>query len=308
MRAQNPHYVAHEYMGREWHPMMFADVAARMRAAGCGYIGNALLHENVDSFSMPSGMVPLMREVSDPVLRETLRDFASCKAFRRDLYCRGGVPLSPMEHQCLLRDLTVVSLGRPPGERVAIQTPFGRLTGGDEIDRLLLAALEAGPATLAQLQACNGLEGVPFPELLEAVQLLMVGGYVHAALPASDPARSRAACARLNASIAETNRQCGEIRWLIAPAPGTAIGARVEETWAVAALLAGCPADVQALTATIAAGTSELRIQTAPEGHDADDPAAVERIIRDVVAGMLAHRIPALRRLGVLGADGRGGM
>ena len=60
----------------------------------CSFIGSATLSENVDALAAPAGMLPVLGEATDRVLHETLRDFASAQAFRRDLYRRGLSPRS----------------------------------------------------------------------------------------------------------------------------------------------------------------------------------------------------------------------
>lgn len=43
MRNHDPRYVAHEYLNRDWHPLMFSDIAGGIREARYNYIGSATL-------------------------------------------------------------------------------------------------------------------------------------------------------------------------------------------------------------------------------------------------------------------------
>ncbi len=85
IRRQDPRYIVHEYLNRDWHPLMFADIAEQMAEAKCRFIGSATLAENIDAIAVPPGVAPILAETRDIALRETLRDIGCAQAFRRDL-------------------------------------------------------------------------------------------------------------------------------------------------------------------------------------------------------------------------------
>ena len=81
-------YFAHEFLCAHWRPAMMAEVAAAMSKAKCIYVGNATLSDNVMHASVPPALQPLLAELQDPILVETIRDLAAAQSFRRDLYRR----------------------------------------------------------------------------------------------------------------------------------------------------------------------------------------------------------------------------
>src|SRR6185312_11204182 len=89
IRRQDARYIAHEYLNQDWHPLMFAEIAGEMAEAKCSYIGSATLAENIDNISVPPGVLPILAETRDQVLRETLRDIGCAQTFRRDLFRKG---------------------------------------------------------------------------------------------------------------------------------------------------------------------------------------------------------------------------
>lgn len=186
IRKQDARYIAHEFLNADWHPVMFADVANAMTDAKCGFIGSATLSENIDAVAVPAGVAPLMAEARSQVLRETLRDFGAGQGFRRDLYRRGVPPMSMAEHHALLDQLSIASTGLPVGEQVTIATSLGSLTGRPEIYRPLLAMVESGPISIAQIRQSPTFATRPLLELLQAVALLIAGGYVHPVLAGGD--------------------------------------------------------------------------------------------------------------------------
>ena len=87
-------YLAHEYLDEHWELLQFADAAARFGEAKLSYVCSATLTENLDQYAVPQDLQTLVAETDDPILKETIRDFAANKRFRRDLYARGSAALT----------------------------------------------------------------------------------------------------------------------------------------------------------------------------------------------------------------------
>ena len=102
IRKQDARYIAHEYLNQDWYPLMFTDIAGEMAEAKCRYIGSATLAENIDTVGVPPGLVPILAEIRDPLMRETLRDIGCAQAFRRDVYRKGIAPMPLPEQQAML--------------------------------------------------------------------------------------------------------------------------------------------------------------------------------------------------------------
>jgi SAM-dependent methyltransferase len=300
VRKQDARYIAHEFLNQHWQPLMFADVARDMSDAKCGYIGSATLSENIDAVSVPAGVVPLLNETRDPILRETLRDFGSGQGFRRDIYRRGVQPMAMAEHTAQVQKLTLQWTGLAAGEQVTIATPLGSVTGRPEIYRPLLAMLEAGPISVREMHATEPFAQRPMLELLQAVALLVSGGYAHPALPGGDSAQAQAASASMNRAVAAMNAVGGDLPRLVAPATGSALTVDLLETLVVGELLAGKPAELAPLVTTTLdlLGQSGRSVQR--EGHPVTDPGEARTIVTTVLRTMLDRRVPLLRRLGVL--------
>lgn len=130
MQRQDPRYLAHEYLGADWHPLMFADVADAMAGVKCGFIGSATLVENRDAMSVPPGCLALLEACADVRQQETLRDFARAgiptrrsARFRadrshragKDVTGRRGTASSGATEQACPRDSRP---GRPPEPHV----------------------------------------------------------------------------------------------------------------------------------------------------------------------------------------------
>ena len=300
LRKQDPRYIAHELLNADWHPVMFADIADAMAGAKCQYIGSATLAENIDAVSVPAGVQPLLGEAHDLRLRETLRDFGSAQGFRRDLYRRGTPPLPMSEHHRLLDAITLHWTGQPTAGDVTFATPLGNMTGNPDAYRPLLRALEAGPLPIAQARTIEPFASRPAVELLQAVALLISGGYAHPALPDDGSAESRRTTADLNRAVAEANASGSDMARLASPVLGTALTVDVTETMVVGALLTGHLPEVASLTATLESQLRRGGRTIQKDGQTVADPIEATTIATSIVRHVLDNRAPLLRRLGIL--------
>jgi SAM-dependent methyltransferase len=74
-------YLAHEFLNEAWEPMMFADVAAEMAEAKCGFVASAILSDNMNNASVPGTMAQLLQNTPDVTMRETCAIWATRRSF-----------------------------------------------------------------------------------------------------------------------------------------------------------------------------------------------------------------------------------
>jgi len=299
MRKSDDRYLAHELLGAHWHPLMAASVMDAMAAVKCQFLGSAALTDNIDVFAQPPGMVPLIAEASDARLRETLRDCGKAQAFRRDVYRRGVVPVSPTEHVALLDALSFVRIAALPVGDVSFTTDAGTLTGRPELYQPLLALLSSGPLTVAASRRTEAFATRPIGELMQAFMLLAGGGFVHPMLP--DPGAGQSATRALNRAIARANAYSLDMPRLAAPAIGSAIAADALETLVVGQLLDGAAADETALAGQVLEVLRRSGRRLERPGGVVDDPAEAVRLVGKLVGNTLGSRLDLLRMLGVVG-------
>lgn len=303
LRKHNPRYIAHEYLNRDWHPLMFAEVAAEMAEAKCRYIGSATFTDNIDNASVPANLVPILAEQRDPLVRETLRDLGCAQSFRRDLYRKGAAPLPGPEQQALLGRLLLAGFDKQmPEAGPSFATSLGSVTGRPEFYRPLLAMLASGPLGFQQLRESPPFTDSPVVDLMHAFAMLVASGYAHPMLPAGILRDGSDSARRLNQAIADANAKGAELSYLVAPAIGSVTEANLLETFLVAELLAGKPADAAALAAEVLAILGRSGRSMQEDGKPVTDPADAMRLSCSVVDGILERRLPLLNRLGILPA------
>jgi len=300
LRRQDPRYLAHEFLNQDWHPLMFAEVEAEMAECKCSYIGSATLTENIDAASVPQAMVPVLAETRDPVLRETLRDFACGQAFRRDLYRRGVAPLPSGEHRAMLDALVIAATGVTPPTPITFSTAIGTITGRQDIYQPIHDRLQLGPASVRDLQSAPPFVDRQPVELLQAVSLMIAGGYAHPVLPDGEAEGTRRSVLAVNRAVAEINAGGGDLAQVVVPLLGSSIQLDLVETLLLGELLANQPAEADQLASSLVALLERGGRTMQRDGKPLTDRAEARQMATDLARQFLDNRVPVLRRLGVL--------
>jgi SAM-dependent methyltransferase len=297
-------YVAHELLNRDWHPVMFPAVASAMAAVKCGYVGNATPQNNRTGLTVPAAMQPMFERIRDPRLRETVRDIACATNFRRDLFQRGPRRLSLAEQAARTGAIGVVRTFQPLPDPIAVRTALGPLTLDQRLGRALLEALGGAPETLSRLYRHASLAEWPAELVLEVATLLIGDNTLAPVVSGPLDAAAVAAAARLNALHATLFDQGYDRLFLACPALGGAWYADPRDILVLDELRHGHVADWRALTDTVLARVARTGRQLRQSGQTVTDLAAVREVVAGKVFEMLEHRLPVLRRLGVLDAAG----
>lgn len=225
-------YLAHEYLNNAWHPLYVTDVAADMAGVKLDYLGSASLLENFASLSMGAKGQELARQYSDPLLRELIKDYASNKQFRRDIYVRGARPQSEPRKRDVLARLGFAPLKPRAQMSFKFQTPLGEASGQDAIYTPIADAVGDGGAGFPDILAAAGGDT---GKALQAVAALTFSGQIHPTQPAVDPAPA----VRLNRAVAERALAGEAYRYLAAPGIGNGIAASDVDSVALSVLLSG---------------------------------------------------------------------
>jgi SAM-dependent methyltransferase len=308
MKAQDPRYLAHEFLNRDWHPVMFSDVAEAMQDARTNYIGSATTMENIDAVAVPEGVLPVLAKTTDAAVRETIRDIASAKNFRRDLWRKGGETLPVQEHLAMLDAVTLAWTGRTAETDVTFTGPIGTVTGQPDFYFPLLEAIRDAPKTIAQLRALPSVRDRQPGEFVQAALLLMGGGFAHPMLPGAGAAqrgsggreKTRDGAARLNVAIINRLRMGVDLHRLAAPHIGSSVGIEVMEGLVIGQLLDGASRDPDALIDGVLNDVARSGRSLLRDGKPLANPADNRVLVGETVRSVLARRLPVLRSLGVI--------
>lgn len=172
-------YLAHDFLTDYWRPQHCADLHRVVAQAEVTYIGSANCFENMDSLSVPGNVQPLLAGLATTALRETVKDAARNQNQRQDMFQKQPRAMAAEQHLATLDSLQFAALpSLPSAGEMSFATPIGKIPGPEKLFDPLLRALSAGPSSFAELRQLPAFAAEP-GILLQALQMLMWGAYVH---------------------------------------------------------------------------------------------------------------------------------
>lgn len=298
MLTMDRRYLAHEYLDEHWEPLHFSDVAARLGTADLSFIATATLSESLDACTVPHGILPLLKTIQDPVFAQTVRDYATNKIFRRDIFARGAVALSPAERRRMLAEFSFVLVVAREQMSFRFFTPGNELRGNEELYAPIADRLATGPAGFDDLLALAAFGESRIGMLIECVTLLVHSGQV---LPIVTPgATDTAPAVRFNRLIVEDARG-GIIRDnLASPLTRTGIAVNDFALLALTAWLDGKGADASSAAQHGLDVLNRLGRRPRRDQIPIEDDAEAVAFLAGHMRPILARSIPIMRRLGVV--------
>ena len=221
IKAQNRHYVAHEYFNQEWQPMAFADMAGWLEPAKLSYAASANPLENVEAVNLTRDAQTFLKEITDPMFRETARDFIINQQFRRDYWMKGTRRIPGLEQAEALRQLRLILV--TPRADVTLKAPgaMGEATMSEQIYNPILDVLaDQKPHSVSEIEKAVKSKSVTLAQVIEAAMVLT--GKADAVLVQSDSAASsaRKTSTSLNKHLMSMARGSAVISYLASPLTG----------------------------------------------------------------------------------------
>jgi hypothetical protein len=225
--AQDRHYLAHEYLNRDWLPMGFAEVAALMSEAKLEFATSATLLDHLDVVAFPDKAKKLLDEAKAPLLRETLRDYLINQRFRRDIFVKGLRRLNPEERDDRYSRTRFV-LRAPPEQLLGakVPMPFGEAELKPETYGALSSALaeqKFAPKSLEFLRQHPDCKQLRPAQFVNALRLLVSTGHLHVAQSEAAAALAAPRCRALNAHLLDRATHSDEGSVLASPITGSGV-------------------------------------------------------------------------------------
>jgi SAM-dependent methyltransferase len=183
-----PTYAAHEYLGGEWHPMYFADVATEMSARGLRFVGQLPLYLNYRDVTIPLTLMDVLSGVEDRFAFERLKDFAVNEFFRGDLYMKGGPARDAATAAAFLDETTFGTLVPAANVKREIRLRHHVLRYAGDLFDALVARLAERPATVKELASDPALTPFGPDAVRDAVLHLLLGEQITPMRAATGPA------------------------------------------------------------------------------------------------------------------------
>jgi SAM-dependent methyltransferase len=298
MLGMDRQYLAHEYLAEHGEPLQFSAVAELLGRADLAYAASAALLDNFDQYAVPQTVLPLVAQVADPILSETVRDFAANRRFRRDLFASGATELPTDEHRRLLSRLSFALA--VPRDRMVFKFlgPVSELTLKHEFHGVVADLLASKHASFDELLALPTFGDNATALLLDCLALLVHSGQA-LALVGSDRVDVRPA-QRFNRMIVERARAGRPYGHLASPIARTGVPADEISLLALAALFDGKAAEPSAAARHVLSMLGGLGRRPLRGNQPIDDDGEAIEFLAEHLKRVFDEQIPLWRRLGVL--------
>ena len=218
IKTQNRHYLAHEYFNRDWLPMHFATMADWLAPAKLQFACSANYLDHLDTINLTAEQRDLLKDIPDPMFRQSVRDFCVNQQFRKDYWVRGARHANKLEQaEALLQHRIVLTT---PRDQVSLKVTgsLGEATMTESIYAPILDLLaDYQPKTLGQLETALAAQNIRMPQLLEAVLLLNGAGHLAAVQDDEAARKAKKHCDALNTRIMSLARTSNDITYLASP-------------------------------------------------------------------------------------------
>lgn len=221
IKDMNRHYLAHEYFNEDWQPMYFSDFAEQISRAKMTFVCSAHPHDAVDSVNFTAEQQKFMGDISDPLFKETVRDYMVNQQFRRDFWVKGARKITNLERDKGLSNLRVMLISHRSDVSLKVTGGMGELNLRDDVYNPILDSLANHEiktlGELARELTTKGIIGAQLPEAL-----MMLAGVGHVVVVQSDEEidAARETAGKLNFHLMQKARSNNEINYLASPVTG----------------------------------------------------------------------------------------
>jgi SAM-dependent methyltransferase len=221
IKGQNRHYLAHEYFNRDWHPMHFATMAKWMESAKLTYACSAHYLDHLDAVNLTAEQQAFLKDIHDPMFKQTVRDFMVNQQFRRDYWVKGARQLPPLEQAQGLRDQRLIMTAHRPDVSLKVMGALGEATFTENIYAPILDLMaDHRIRSLAQIEQAVKDTGITFAQLIQAVMVLCGNGTFSAVQDDTASNKAKKHTDKLNTHLMLKARSSNGITFLASPVTG----------------------------------------------------------------------------------------
>lgn len=293
--GQDLHYVAHEYFNKEWNVLHFADVVDELNAAKLNFVGSAYLPEQFDRFAVGDERLSLLQSVTDPVMKEMVKDFMMSSQFRRDIFVRGAAKMNSAQHNPQIQQLRIAPA--MPRDKIdwKMKAPGGEIGLKIEVYEPIYEAIAKGPKTIAEIARATGREAEGIAAMFQSIAILAAAGYAGLAQDEQGADKRKRAADQFNAIVFDRSQSGENIHFFASPVLGSAVIVdKFEQLMLALADRGGAVTAEKVLEVLRQRGQQYVK-----DGKVIEDPQEELAAARERVEQFNAHRLPYYRAIGI---------
>jgi len=221
IKDQNRHYLAHEYFNRDWHPMHFGTMAKWLESAKLTYACSAHYLDYVDVVNLTAEQQAFLKDIHDPMFKQTVRDFMVNQQFRKDYWVKGARRLTTLDQAQGLRDQRLIMTAHRPDVSLKVTGALGEATLTETIYAPILDLMaDHKVRTLAEIEQAVRNAGITFAQLIQAVLVLCGNGTFSAVQDDAAITKAKKHADKLNTHLMLKARSSNDITYLASPVTG----------------------------------------------------------------------------------------
>lgn len=221
---QNPHYLAHEYFNRDWHPMYFAEMAEWLGSAKVDYVCSSSFVSDFEFANFDNEQRKFLSNISDPLFSESVKDFMLNKQFRKDYWVKGARTLSPLEYEQKWLDLKFIMPITKQDINLTLSGALGSMDLRSEIYDPIIDCLSDNKIhSVDQIRAAISEKSISLSQLFESLAILNDKQIIHMVQSPDVVEKCKSRCHELNSFILKGSLVNNDISFLISPLIGGAV-------------------------------------------------------------------------------------
>ncbi len=226
VKNQNRQYVAHEYFNHHWRPLRFADLAESLGEAKLTFACSAHYLDHVDALNLTTDQHRFLAELTDPVFRQTVRDFIVNAQFRRDFWVKGARRLPLVDQVEALKQLKIMLTGVRSEVALNVTGALGKRDMTPTVyDPILEILADHAPKTIGEIEQSLSGAGLRLATIYEAIMVLAGKGDLVVVQDEAAQARAKAHTDRLNLRILDRARTSSDLLHMASPVNGGGVAA-----------------------------------------------------------------------------------
>ena len=297
---QKRDYLAHEYFNKDWHPMHFATMSDWLSPAKISFACSAHYLDHIDAVNLTADQQALLKEISDPNFKESVRDFMVNQQFRRDYWIKGARKLSIIEQAEQIKQHGLVLTSQREDVTLKASGALGEVNLTESIYAPILDVLaDHKVRRIEEIAASVLINKISLPQVIQAVMVLIGTGHVSSVQSDERSNKSKLVVLKLNEELIFKAQFSADVTFLASPVTGGGIEVnRFEQLFLLALMQGKINSQEWAQSAWTALSLMNQKLVKAGKAIESDQDNLKELFLR--AEAFESKRLPILKALKVV--------